>query len=121
MTGIIAAGDHLQRGASIFGSLGVVFEIGVQPVTPFRAHHVQEPRQLVKAEGQHLRDHTAAHEATPLGGRQLFHDEQVPLLVVLLPTCGAHPAEHMSGESWLARRVHYSHVGDVPPCLIQDG
>src|SRR5215510_5522978 len=66
--------------------LGVVLELGVEPVGPGGVDHVEQPDDLVVDEGDHLRQQPELHVsfANLTAGNQLLQNQQVPLLVVLL-------------------------------------
>ena len=59
------------------------------------------------------------HEPRGASRRQLLEDQQVPLLVVLLPAADPHPVEHPAGEPRLAGGVGDRDVGDVLPRLVR--
>ena len=99
--------------------LGVILEVGVETVRPRRADRVRQPGQLVVAEGQNLRQHPAPQPRTRgASGGQLLEDQQMPLLVVLLPAAHPNPVEHPPGKPWLAGRVGHRHICHVLPRLI---
>jgi hypothetical protein len=100
--------------------LGMVFEIGVEPIAPRRADHVKEPGQLVVAERDGLRDPKVLQPGFALSGSgdKLFEDEQVPLLVVLLNPGFYDPFVDTSGEVGVSMDVGDGNVGDLFPALI---
>ena len=70
---------------------------------------VHDPGQLVVAERHQLRkdprlEPAALLPAVVAAGEQLLEDQEVPLLVVLLPAVDANPVEHAAGEAGLTFR-----------------
>src|SRR5581483_11070168 len=83
--------------------LGMVFEVSIQPVGPRRAHRVEEPGELVVRKGQELRHQTMAHPRPLWTSRgEFLEDQQMPLLVVLLPSADSDTLEDSPSEVRLA-------------------
>ena len=100
--------------------LGMVLEVGVEAVAPRGADDVEHPRQLVVEQREHLRHEPGFHErGTRCFGCELLEDEEVPLLVVLLPPACPHTVEDTPGKARLAGSVGHRDVGDVLPCLVR--
>lgn len=102
--------------------LGVVLEVGVELIASGRADHVEKPGQLVIDECQRLGNDGEFYPALayPLLGDQLFEDQQVPLLIVLLGAALGDPLDDPAGEVGTVGGVGDSDVGDLFPGLVRD-
>ena len=100
--------------------LGMIFEVGVEPIGPGRVKHVQKPRHLVADERDGLRDPVVEPAGLSLGraGHELLQDQQVPLLVVLLDPSLRHPVVDAARQPGVRRDMGDGDVGDLLPALV---
>src|ERR1700761_2731032 len=75
--------------------LGVILDVGVEPVAPGRFQHPQQPELLVHGEGDELRKEPEPDRVSvdAIGGNLFLEQDDVPFLVVLLSAVLVHRAE----------------------------
>ncbi|URM99832.1 hypothetical protein LUW76_39015 [Actinomadura madurae] len=102
--------------------LGVVLEVGVEPVAQLGPHQEQQPRHVVVEERHEPRCQPVQQErllhAVPLD--EVLQDQQVPLLVVLLLARLDDPLVHALGERRAAAVPRQREVAHALPRLVRD-
>jgi hypothetical protein len=104
-------------------ALSVVLEVSVQAVAPRRAHEEQDPTQQSVRSPHHPGQQALAEEAALhiLGLEELFQDEQVPGLVVLLGSGLENAVEDSPGQTGVAVQTGERPVGGPLPSLVGNG
>ena len=102
--------------------LGVIFEVSVECMAEPRPHDIEQPGKVVVEPGHDLGNDPIAEEAVALVAalQQLFDDQQVEELVVLLLSDRADFFVDAAGEVRGRVRVGDRDVGDVFPGDVRD-
>ena len=100
--------------------LGVVLEVGVEPVAPVRADHEEQPGHVVEEERDQPRRQPVQQERLPQAAalHEILQDQQVPLLVVLVGAGLDDALEHPPGQRGPAAVPGQRQVAHPLPGLV---